>query len=131
MEWLIGWYHNVVRILINDNGLLTYSCALGAKKPQNNCTQSTIYMVLRCPISCVQNKFLFGIVVQLGGTVLSNKNFKRIYSPNMVVSLNHSGKQLTLDDLNNTFNEIKCESENKIFFEAIVSMTTLQKLFVY
>lgn len=99
------------RLFIKNKNLLICFSSLGAN------TESTIYLILRSPNVCVQNKFLFALLVKLGGIVLFNDSFKRISSCNMVVLLD----QLTLDDMNNTFNEIKFESEDKVFLEATVN----------
>lgn len=91
--------------------LILYFSALGAN------SENTIYLILRCPNICVQNKFLFGLVLKMGGIKLFEDSFKKISSCNMVVLLD----KLTLDVLNNTFNDIKFKNANKIYFEAIVS----------
>lgn len=78
-----------------------------------------IQMLLRCPNGCVQNKFLFAVVLKLGGNVIFSDNFKRISSSSMIVSLG----QLTMDDLNHMYNDIKIESTDKIYFEVFVSET--------
>lgn len=75
-------------------------------------------MVLQCPRVCVQNKFLFAVVVKLGRMSILNDNFKRINSSSTTILLG----QLTLDDLNDMYNEIKNESTNKLYFEVLVSI---------
>lgn len=79
-----------------------------------------IHMLLRCPNDCVQNKFLFAIVLKLGASVIFSDNFKRITSSSMTILMG----QLTVDDLNNMYNDIKTDSANKIYFEVFVSYCT-------
>lgn len=78
--------------------------------------ENGIHMILRCPSVCVQNKFLFAIALKLGGVLLFHDNFKKISSSSMIVLLD----RLTMDDLNNTYNEIKDRSASKIYFDVLV-----------
>lgn len=75
-------------------------------------------MILRCPSVCVQKKFLFAIALELGGVSLFHDDFKKIRSISMIVLLD----RLTMDDLNNMYNEIKDRSASKIYFDVLVTI---------